>query len=315
MPAAKYWRKKSFLFKIETTYGVDSVPTGVLNAILATDVKFQPMEGTDVNRNLDLPYLGAQGTIPNELHAKFSCKVELAPSGTAGTAPAWGPMLRACACAQVVNAGVSVVYNPITDNHESATLKLTVDGTLFQAVGVRGNAKMTINAQGIPYLEFEFTGLFVQPIEQANPAVTLTAFRPPRVASAANTPTFRINGVDLVMRTFEMDLGNKVEPRFLVGVGAEQILITQREEMIKTQVEAQPLTAINPFALAAAQTAVAVNLTHGIGAGNIATLAVPTAQMQRPQGMENAQDIMEWPLSLMPLPSGAGNNQWTLTLT
>jgi hypothetical protein len=313
MPTAKYWRKKTFLFKIETTYGTDAAPTAALNAILATDVKFQPMEGTDVSRDLDLPYLGGQGTIPNELHAKFSFKVELAPSGTVGNAPAWGPILRACGVTQVVNAGTSVVYSPITDNHDSGTLKLYVDGTLFQALGVRGTAKITFDAQGIPYIECEFTGLFVQPSEATTTAPTLTAFQKPRVASNANTPTFTINGVGMVMRKFEMDLGNNVERRFLIG--AEAILITQREEMIKTQVQADVLGAINPFALAAAQTAVPVNLVHGVGAGNIATLNAPAAQMLRPQGIENAQDIMEWPLSLMPLPTGAGNNQWTLTLT
>ena len=118
--------------------------------------------------------------------------------------------------------------------------------------------------------------------------------------------------VDMVMRSFELDLGCKVEKRFLIG--AEAILITQREDMIKTVVEAQPLTFINPFTLAAAQTTVPVSLVHGVGAGNIATFAIPAAQMQRPQGLENAQDIKEWPLSLMALPT-TGNDQWTLTLT
>lgn len=312
MPAAKKWRKKIFLFKIETTYGVDAVPTPALNAVLATDVTFQPMEGTDVNRNLDLPYLGGQGTIPNELHAKFSFKVELAPSGTPGVAPAWGSLLRACACAQVINAGTSVVYNPITDNHESGTLKLYIDGILFQSLGVRGTAKFTVNAQGIPYIEFEFTGLFAQPADATTTNPTLTSFQKPRVVSTTFTPTFTINGVAMVMRTFSLDLKNKVEPRFLVG--KEEILITQREDMIATQVETMPLADFNPFSLAAAQTTVPVNLVHGTGAGNIATLNAPAAQMQRPQGMENAQDIMETPLSLMPLPT-LGNDQWTLTLT
>jgi hypothetical protein len=312
MPAAKKWRKKIFLFKIETTYGVDAAPTPAANAVLATEVKFQPMEGTDVNRDLDLPYLGGQGTIPNELHAKFSFKVELAPSGSVGVAPAWGPLLRACACAQTINAGVSVVYNPITDNHESGTLKLYIDGILFQSTGIRGTAKFMFNAQGIPYLEFEFTGLFVQPADDTTTAPTLTPFQKPRVVSTTWTPTFTINGVAMVMRTFSLDLKNKVEPRFLVG--KEEILITQREDMIAAQVETQPLSDFNPFALAAAQTAVPVTLVHGVGAGNIATLTAPAAQMQRPQGMETAQDIMETPLSLMALPV-AGNDQWTLTLT
>ena len=96
MPAALKWRNKILLAKIETTYGVDAVPVAATNGILATDVKLQPMEGTDVSRDLDLPYFGAQGTIPNELNAKLSFKVELAPSGSAGTVPGWGPLLRAC---------------------------------------------------------------------------------------------------------------------------------------------------------------------------------------------------------------------------
>jgi hypothetical protein len=307
------WRSKILLFKIEVTYGLDPVPVVATDAILATDVQLRPMEGSDVNRDLDLPYYGPQGTIPNELHQKLSFKVELAPSGTAGTAPAWGPLLRACGCAQTVNAGTNVIYNPITDNQASGTFYIWIGTTRYAITGCRGTAKFTINAQGIPYIEFEFTGLFTQPAETARGNPVLTAFRAPRVVSSANTPTFTINGVSLVMRTFQLDLGNQVEPRFLVG--AEGILITQREDMIKTQVEAEALTLINPFQLAAAQTAVAVNLVHGIGAGNIATLNAPTAQMQRPQGLENAQGIKEWPLSLQPLPTGAGNNQWTLTLT
>ena len=132
------------------------------------------------------------------------------------------------------------------------------------------------------------------------------------MASSANTPTFTLNAVAMVMRSFALDLKNAVENRFLIG--AEAILITQREDMVETTVEAQPLTAFNPFTLAAAQTTVPISLVHGLGAGNITTLAVPAAQMQRPQGIESAQDIAEWQLSLLPLPI-VGNDQWTLTLT
>ncbi len=313
MPTAKKWKKRVFLLKIETVYGTDAVPTGAANAILATGVKFDPMKGSDVNRDLDLPYLGNQGTIPAELHATYSGKVELAPSGTAGTAPAWGPLLRACGVAQTISAGESVTYNPITDSHESATVYIYVDGTLYKSFGVRGTGKFTANAQGIPYFEFELTGLWVAATETTNPAATLTAFQKPKIVSKLNTPTFTINAVAMVMRSFELDLGNKVEPRFLVG--AEEILIVDRAELIKTQVQADLLSVIDPFALALAQTDVAVNLVHGTTAGNILTLNAPAAQMQRPEGAVEAQGIKEWPLSLMPKPTGAGNNQWTLVLT
>ena len=55
-------------------------------------------------------------------------------------------------------------------------------------------------------------------------------------------------------------------------------------------------------------------VAHGTTAGKIVTLTAPTAQMQRVQGLENAQNITEWPLRLVPLAS-SGNDQWTLVLT
>lgn len=306
------WRNKILLAVIEGTYGTDAAPTGAANGILAMDVRLNPMEGNDVDRNLDLPHFGNSGTLPAELHASLSFKVEMAPSGAAGTAPAWGPLLRACGVAEVISAGVSVAYNPITDDPESATIYLWVGGTKYALTGARGNAKMTVNAQGIPYLEFEFKGLFTQPSETARDTPTLTAFQKPKLASTTNTPTFTLAATPFVMRSFGLDLGNQIENRFLIG--SDEILITDKNEVIETTVNAVALTTFNPYALAAAQTDVAAQLVHGTTAGNIATLAVAKAQLMRPQGLENSQNVTEWPLRLSPLPT-AGNDQWTLTLT
>lgn len=307
-----FWRKKVLTFKLETTYGVDAAPTGAANAILALEMACMPMEGTDVSRELDLPYMAAQSTIPAELHSKITFKVELAPSGTAGTAPEWGVLLRACGCAQTILATTSVTYNPVTDGHESATIYFNMDGTLVKMTGARGTCKITVNAQGIPYLEFEFTGLFSAPTAVALPTADFTKFKKPEVASKTNTPTFTIGGTAMVMRSFGLTLGNQVENRFLVG--SESVQITDRAESVETVVEAVPLATLNPTALAAAQTQVALVLQHGTVAGKRTTINVPAAQMQRPQGVQNAQGIVEWPLRLVPLPI-TGNDQFTLVLT
>lgn len=306
------WDSKILLVKLEATYGVDPVPDPATDAILATEVVLTPMEGSDVSRDLETPHLGAQGTIPTEVHSKLSFKVELSPSGTAGTAPAWGPLMRACAVAETIVALTSVTYNAITDDHESIALHLVIGKTRYVILGARGNCKIPVGAQAIPYLEFEFTGLFTQPTEVVRVTPDLTAFIKPQVATNANTPTFTIDGTSLIMRSCALDLGNAVENRFLIG--SEEVLITDKSEAFETTVEAEALTTFNPFALASAQTAVAVNLVHGTGAGKISTLNLPTAQMQRLQGLENSQKIKEWPLRLVPLPN-VGNDQWTLTLT
>lgn len=305
------WRSKILLAEIEASYGADPVPTGA-DAVLATDIQLTPMEGSDVSRDLETPYLGAQATIPTELHARLSFKVELAPSGTAGIVPAWGKLMRGCALAETVVPLNSVTYNPVSDNHESLTLHLLIGSTRYVLLGARGNCAITLGAQAIPYLEFEFTGLFSQPSEQARPTPTLTGYKKPLVATSTNTPSFTMAGTAFVMRSLRLDLGNQVENRFLIG--SESVLITDKSEVFETSVEAVALTAFNPFSLAADQAEIAAHLVHGTVAGAISTLAIPRAQMQRPQRLENAQDIKEWSLSMVPLPN-LGNDQWTLALT
>lgn len=306
------WKSKILLAKLETTYNTDAEPTGAANGVLATEVSLTPMEGSDLSRNLEYPYLSGQGSVPIDVHAKLTFNVELAGSGAAGTAPAWGPLIRGCGVAETIVPGTSVTYNPVSDAHESLSIHFMIEGTRFVLTGARGNATIDYTSSNIPYLKFEFWGLFNQPSEETRPTVALSAFIKPLAVSKSNTPTFTINAVALVMRSFMLNLGNAVEPRFLVG--SEGILITDREESIETKVEAVALGTLNPFALAAAQTDVPINLVHGLTAGNISTLAVTKAQMQRPQGMENAQNIVEWPLRLVPIPT-AGNDQWSLTLT
>ena len=306
------WDSKILLAKIEASYGTDPTPTGAANAMLVTNVEFKPMEGQDISRELDLPWLAAQATIPAGLHSQISFRVELVGSGTPGTAPAWGPLLRACAVAQTVSAGVSVIYNPVSEGHESVTLHFWVGGTRYVMIGARGTGLMRFNAQGIPYVEMTLWGLFSMPSEQARPTPTLTAFQKPVLVTKANTPTFTIGGTALVMRNFSLDLGNRLMQRLLVG--AEYIWIENRAEKIAATVEAVPLSTYDPYAVAASQGTQAVSLVHGTVAGKIATLGISTAQMQRPSGLVDAQSVTEWPLGMIPLPV-AGNDQWTLTLT
>lgn len=307
------WKNKVLLAKIESAYATSPTPTGAANAILATDVELRPMEGEDVNRNLELPYLAAQATIAAALSATLTFSTELAGSGTAGVAPAWGVLARGCALAETITPDTSVAYSPVSIAHESLWLVLNIDGVQHVLMGARGTADLQVNAQGIPKLRWTFTGLFVQPTDTAPATPTLTAFKAPLVASKANTPTFTIDAVPLVLRSATFSLANDVQKRLLVG--KEEILIVDRAESLNCVVEATQLATFNPFALSADPAErVAVSLVHGTAAGNIATLALPTAQVKRPTGYQNNQGLLEWPLNLSALPS-AGNDQFSLTMT
>lgn len=306
------WKSKIILFELESSYGTDPVPAGATNGMLMTNVSFSPMEGEDVSRELELPYLAGQPLIPVGLRCRLQGRVELAPSGTAGTAPKWGPLLRACAVGQSIVADTSVTYAPISDAMESGTLYFWMGGTRHKAVGCRGTAVLRWPAQAIPYIEFDLLGLYDDPTDETRDNPTLTGFQKPQIVTDANTPTFTVNSVPLVLREATLTMGNQVEPRLLVG--SESIEIVDRAETFAFRVEATPLSTFNPYALAKAQTAVAASLVHGTGAGKIATLAIPGMQLKRPGGFENSQNLVEWGLEAVPLPT-SGNDQWSLVLT
>lgn len=308
---AIFWRSKIIAVEPEATYGTDAAPNGA-SAVLAQQVSLSPMEGNDLDRELELPYFGTDGTVPTELHAKLSFRVELAPSGTAGTPPAWGKLLRACGVAETTVASTSVTYNPITEDPESDTLHIFIGATRYVILGARANATIDLSANQIPFINFEFTGLFTLPSEQTRLTPDLSAWMKPQEVGPNYTALTFAGLTNLTMRKFMMNLANQIEPRFLVG--PSEILITDRNEQVECTIEAVPLTTFDPYASAFNQTDLAVSLRHGVGAGRIATLAMGKAQMQRPQGLENPQNITEWPLRLQPRPT-AGNDQWTLTLT
>ena len=309
---AKYWKSKTLLAKIETTYGTDAVPTGAANAILATEVTFSPMEGTDVPRNLERTYFAADDSVPAELRSVITFSVEMVGSGSPGVAPGWGPLLRACGVAEVITASTKVEYTPITDNIEAVTLYFDVDGTLQKMRGARGTVVINHGASGIPKLTFTMTGLFSTPVEAAKPTVSYSLFQAPQIGSTQNTPVFTIGGTAFAMRSYSLDLACEVQPRILIG--QEAILITGKNERLSVTVEAVPVSTYSPVAIAQAKTPQAIDLQHGTVAGRKVQVNVPVGIQQRLSGYQENQGILEWPLVFSPQPT-AGNDQWKITLT
>lgn len=307
------WKQQLLLAKKEVTYGVDPTLTGANNAILAKNVELRPMEGEDVSRDLLQQYLSAQATVPAGLYVVISFDTELAGSGTAGVAPAWGVLALGAGCAEVIVADASVTYSPVTEDHDSIWFKFWLGGTCHAFCGSRGTGVLTINAQGIPVIRWTFTGLFLDPADVVRVVANFAAYQKPLIASKAYTPNFKVNDVALTMRSFVLNLGNQVERRLLVP--DEKIMIVDRAEALDVTVEVVPLAAFNPFALAKAQTQVPVTITHGVNGGNIITINAPHSQMKRPQPATNSQGIAERVLNLTPLPTDAGDDQFSIVLT
>lgn len=314
------WRSKIILVKPEplNAYGVDPMPTGAANAVLLTDVSLQPMEGQDVSRNLEMPYLGSQEELPVGLYSVLTGSFELVGGGTLGVAPAWGPLLRMCAAAQVVTPNTTpgegkVEYSPISDNHESGAIHFYIGPNRYVILGGRGTAEFSLSALGIPMCRITITGLFTVPGVVARPAVDLSNFQPPQVASRLNTPTFTIDSIPFTMRDFKLTLGNDVQPRMLIPT--ERILIVDKAETLSVTVEAVPMDIYNPVLRATAPAPrQAIALKHGTIVGKKVAFDITRGVQKRFTGSTENQKIEEWPLTFATLPN-AGDDQWKITIT
>jgi len=108
-------RKRLILIETESVYGTDPTPTGV-DAVLVRDLNITPQQSDVVSRDLIRPYLGASEQLLANTRVECTFSVELAGSGTAGTAPQYGKALLACGLSETVSAGVSVTYAPVSSS-------------------------------------------------------------------------------------------------------------------------------------------------------------------------------------------------------
>ncbi|MBP0439434.1 phage tail tube protein [Tianweitania sediminis] len=307
--AKRFWRKLAALAKIETTYGTDAAPTGAANAILFQDVNFTPLEAAEISRDLLLPYMGHQGIILSGYLARLEGSVELAGAGDAGTAPAYGSLLRACGMSQVITAGTDVEYQPVSDGFEAVTFHYNRDGTRQAMLGCRGSWRTELTPQGIPRLRFNFLGLHGTLVDEALPALTLTGFIKPVPVNKQNS-VFSLHGVTLPTESVTIDLGNEVSARQLIN--EETIQIADRRTTGSAVMEATQLSVKNWIATAKAHETGAMSFVHGTEAGNICEFAALNVQIGRP-GEGQSTGIMNNTIPMMFLPT-AGNDELSLII-
>jgi hypothetical protein len=297
-------RKRTLLAKIETVYGTDPVPTGGANAILTKNLNVMPMETNFVSRDIIRPFLGNFTQIAASIYAKVDFEVELAGSGTAGTAPAYGVLLRACGLSETISAGVSVTYAPISSSFESATIYFNVDGVLHKLTGCRGTVSLSMTVFGIPTYKFSFMGIYSAVTDTVAPTVTLTAFQTPLAVNNTNTSGLTLHGfTGAVLSDLMIDAGVTTVYRSLVG-GAQSIQLTDRKSVGTATVEATAVAAKDWWTAASTAALSTLAITHGTTAGNKVTIAAPSLQIQSPTYSEKDMiQMLQLKLVLLPVVS------------
>lgn len=317
---SRLMRKTAILAKIETTYATDAAPTGAANAILISNATFA-FNYNNVDRDLMRAYLGGAEQLVGSRNVTASFDVEIAGSGAAGTAPAWGPLVRACGMAEVVTAAARVEYTPVSAAFDSLTIYYSVDGLLHKAIGCRGTVTMGMGEGERPLFKFTFTGIDGGTVAQADPSQTLTAFKPPLVVTDANSGDIKLGGTYATgaitggtaypSRGLQLDLGNTVQ--HIPMLGGQSVEITQRATTGSMQLDltaAQGATFITDIN---SNTTTSLSFEHGTTAGNKILVFAPVVQRLNPS-WQDFNGTVQMGLDLRLTPS-SGNDELRIVVS
>lgn len=306
-------RRRLILAKIESTYGTDPTPTGSSNAILVRNLEIQPLLTDTVNRELVRPYLGQSDQLLSQTRVEVTFEVELAGSGTAGTAPAYGPVLRSCALSETVVADTSVTYAPESSGFESCTIYYHQDGIRHKVTGCRGTFELTGEVGQIPVISFTMTGIYNAPTDETLPTPTYSNQVTPVLFKEGNTTNFSAFGYSGCLMSYNFSIANEVIYRELVGC-TKEVLITDRAPNGTIVIEAPTITAKDFFAVATGSSTGSITFQHGQTAGNIITMT--TAQSDLGNLTYSDQDgIQMLNMPFIAVPTSAGNNEMSLAYT
>lgn len=306
-------RKRLILIEEESTYGTDASPDGA-DAVLVRDLSIVPLQSDIVSRDLIRPYLGASEQLLANTRVECTFSVELAGSGTAGTAPRYGKALKACGFSETISAGTSVTYDPVSASFDSVTIHYNLDGVRHKVTGARGTFTVTGDVGEIPTIDFTMTGIYVAPDDSAQPSVTYAAQATPLIFKKGNTTGLNVMGLTTAkLSNYSLDIGNEIVYRELVG-GTGEVLLTNRNVTGNLTIEAVALATKDYFATALADTLGIIEFTHGTAAGNIVKVDSARADIADVSyGDLDGIAMLEIPFTAVP--SSSGNDEVELVYT
>jgi hypothetical protein len=290
----RYIRNTAILAKIESSYGVDSTPTEGANAMLVSNVNINPLAAQNVPRDLIRPYMGGSEQLVGNAYVEMSFDVELQGSGTAGTAPAYDPLLQACGFAASATGAVRANYYPETPADGSCAIYYFIDGVKHVVLGCRGNMALKMGSGQRPVMSFKMLGIDTTFSAASPSALTLTGFKTPSVITDPNTGdltfgcTFNVDalapaltsGTAYSSRGIELDLGNAVAHTPLLG--GQSIDISAREVTGKIALDLTAAQEVTFMTAVKANTVQSIGLVHGTTAGYKVLVFMPAVQLINP---------------------------------
>lgn len=309
-------RKRFLIAKIESTYGTDPTPVGGTDAIQVTNLEVTPIESDNIQPVALQGFIGnsTRGTILANKRVSVTFDVELSGSGTAGTAPAYGSVLKACGLSETTVADTSVTYAPVSSTFDSVTIYCFYDGTRHKITGCRGSASFTLNAGELPTISFTMTGLYNAPDDTALSGDFTVANQAAALeVSDANITTNTFHGVtDACLESLSFALNNEFTFRPLMC--SESVVMTNRAPGGNAVIEAPEVGTIDYFAKAVATATGSSVFTLGATGGNITTLNMPQTDITG-VGYGDTNGVVNLSVDYLALPTTSGNDEFTLVYT
>ena len=246
----RYTKNLALMAGLEASYGTEQTTFTATDAVLLTEKPDINIEWLNVDRKLALPFFGASEQLPATGLVKMKFKVEIVASGTVGTPPAIGKLLRGCSFQETISAGNRVEYNLRSQAQEGLTFRFFNDGVRYVSKGGRGRVKLDLSAYKIPTAEFEFWSIGRVETVAANPTLDYTAFKLPEVVTDAASGDVKlgsalasgvlIGGTAYKSKGITIDVANKLN--HYKSLGGEDIGISDRQitgQIVTALTEAQ----------------------------------------------------------------------------
>lgn len=295
--------RQLLIAKKETAYGTDAGPLAA-NTVWAENVSWK-VTGQRVSPNPAKPGVGPVQDWTYGEHVEMSFEIPLNGSGTPGTPPNWGFLMKACGWAETVVAATSVTYPLAFDPLAADSLTLVWrDGNrrLHKVLGFRGRVGLKLNAGERPMLVFTGKGLHVDVTTGAALAQADAVFTNWKDARpvAQGTTTFSLNSITgLGVRAFSIDQSDNVK---FVDV-PEQENVELRGERIFTgqgKITTPLASTLNLETLWKAATVVPYSVVHGSTPGQIVAVNGRGQVVDPSYAIENDFDVASFNLKHVP---------------
>ncbi len=169
-------------------------------------------------------------TVADWTTAEFDVSVNAKPSGTAGTAPSYAALFKACGLTESIDTTNNIVtYAP--GGTPVGNAKNYIDGSVRGVTGIAGDFKLSGNVGEIAKFTFSLKGFTdLSETAEANPAVTLDSNTDLTVQSIT---AITVGGATINLQEFDFGMGNEIQESY--GVGTKEFYISDFKPTINVK--------------------------------------------------------------------------------